>query len=82
MQTTWKFELVSGKQKMISLTIGISEELQLQVTGMQNDLRSGEIALHFITGNTSIIIYADDMRATAQAFTHLADMLDAEETND
>ena len=82
MQTTREYITKQGESKMVSLTIGISEALQLQVTGMQNSLRSGEIALNFIMGSTQIIIFPAEMRATANAFAHLADLLDAEAKND
>ena len=77
---------------MISLTIGISEELQLQVTEMQKGLRHGDISFSSLVDERvttqpdmigwDIKINKEEIRAIAQAFTHLADMLDAEKAND
>ena len=74
MQTTRKYK--GGG--MNSLTIGISDTLQLQVTHTQDGLRHGWITLDCLLGGPRIMLVSREVRATAQAFTLLADLLDAE----
>ena len=82
MQTTRKYITKQGESKMISLTIRISETLQLQITDTQQGLQRGKIAVVVVPGERQIAIYRGEMRATANAFAHLADLLDAEAKND
>ena len=83
MNTTRKYITKQGKSKMISLTIGISRELQLKVTNIQNSLRCGGITFYSTANEIeNVMVNQCDVRATANAFVFLADMLDAEAKND
>ena len=63
---------------MNSFTIGISDTLQLQVAEAQDGLRNGWITLDCTLGGPRIMLVPHEIRATAQAFALLADLLDAE----
>ena len=67
-----------GDQKMISLTIAISNELLLQVKDTSNGLQFGKIALVVTDGRECIALRNDEVRAAAQALAYLADLLDIE----
>ena len=108
MQTTREYITIKGETKMVSLTIGISNELELKITDTQEGLQHGNIRLvdarlgSLVNNNAweefqkvravlfrgkiikyrNIEIAQKEMRATANAFAHLADLLDAEEKND
>ena len=67
---------------MNSFTIGISDTLQLQVTHTEDGLRRGWIVLGCTLGGPRIMLAQREVRATAQAFALLADLLDAEQANE
>ena len=91
MQTTREYITKQGESKMISLTIGISSELQLRVVDTQEGLQRGNVTLEVPDARVhsqvelvswDIIIAQREVRAIADAFTFLADLLDAEAKND
>ena len=91
MQTTRKYITKQGESKMISLTIGISSELELKITNTQKGLQHGNITLGVTDArlhsqvelvNWDIEIAQKEVRAIADAFAFLADLLDKEKKND
>ena len=88
MQTTRKYITKQGESKMINLTIGISSKLELRITGTQEGLQHGNVTLKVPDArvytqvdlvNWDIDIAQKEVRAVADAFVFLADLLDAEE---
>ena len=82
MKTTRKYITTKGETRMFSLTIGISSTLELQITNTRQGLQHGKVALVVVPGEREIAICRSEVRATADAFALLADLLDAEEKND
>ena len=91
MQTTRKYITEQGESKMISLTIGISSGLQLKITDCTEGLQQGNVKLGMIDAHVEpsedlngwdIEVAQKEVRAIANAFAFLADLLDAEAKND
>lgn len=88
MQTARKYIVTPEELKMIKLMIGISDELLLRVVDTQEGLRQGRVKLSIPVarvcavdenpGSWYVKIEQKEVRAIADAFTFLADLLDEE----